>query len=73
MEDYIEKCWRCGKELICSGNFMLRDWEGENMDENDDAMITDYTCPYCGASYSVTDTPNNEKKNYPYFKNRNNI
>lgn len=23
--------------------------------------------------YTVTDTPNNEKENYPYFKNRKNI
>ena len=35
--------------------------------EDDDAMITDYYCPFCGAEYSVTDTPKNQEKNYAYF------
>ena len=73
MENYKEKCWRCGKELICHGNFMISDWEGIDMNEDDDAMITDYYCPFCGMEYSITDTPRNQMKNYPYFKNRNNI
>jgi hypothetical protein len=62
MEDYKEKCWRCGKELICHGNFMISDWEGIDMNEDDDAMITDYYCPFCGMEYSITDTPRNQMK-----------
>lgn len=52
---------------------MVSDWEGIEMNEDDDAMITNYTCPFCGVEYTVTDTPRNQMKNYPYFKNRNNI
>ncbi len=63
----MEKCWRCGKELICQGDFMISDWEGIDMDDDDDAMITDYYCPFCGIEYSVTDTPKNQEKNYAYF------
>lgn len=29
------------------------------------------TCPYCGASYEVYDTPEEEQENYPYFKEEN--
>jgi len=65
----MEKCWRCGHELICSSNFMLSDWGYDSLDEDDDALITEYSCPNCGAQYSVIDTPENEKKNYPYWGN----
>lgn len=47
---------------------MISDWEGIEMDENDDAVITDYYCPYCGMEYSITDTPKNQMNNYQYFK-----
>jgi len=69
MSNYYERCWRCGKKLICSGNFMISDWEGVEMNDDDDAMITDYICPHCGAEYSITDVPESMKKNYPYWKN----
>lgn len=68
----MEKCWRCGHELICSGNFMISDY-GDDLNEDDDAIITNYFCSNCGASYEVTDTPENEKKHYPYWNNENNI
>ena len=25
-------------------------------------------CPYCGARYELYDTPESEKKNYPYWR-----
>lgn len=59
------KCMRCGHELIIGGNFMLSDFEIVN--EDGDAMVTNASCPYCGASYELFDTPECEKKNYPYW------
>ena len=61
------KCMRCGHDLIIGGNFMMSDVTGENLDEDDDAMITNASCPHCGASYEWCDTPENEKPNYPYW------
>lgn len=46
---------------------MMSDVTGENLDEDDDAMITNASCPHCGASYEWCDTPENEKPNYPYW------
>lgn len=46
---------------------MLSEINGEELSENDDAMVTYAHCPYCGARYELTDTPENEKKNYPYW------
>ena len=61
---------RCGHNLIIGGNFMLSDFD-DSLKEYDDAMVTNATCPYCGASYEITDTPLSEQKNYPYFKRTN--
>ena len=52
---------------------MLSDFSDEPLEDDDDSLATHYYCPYCGADYVVTDTPNSEKENYPYFKNRNDI
>ena len=65
--DNMEKCMRCGHELIIGGNFMLSDFNGEDLAEDDDAMVTNAHCPHCGASYEIYDTPESEKKNYPYW------
>ena len=61
-----EKCMRCGHDLIIGGNIMLSDIGVADNDE-DDAMVTNMTCPYCGAYYEVTDTPESEKCHYPYW------
>ena len=63
----MEKCMRCGHEIIIGGNFMLSEINGEELNEEDDAMVTNAHCPYCGARYELTDTPESEKKNYPYW------
>jgi transcription elongation factor Elf1 len=64
----MEKCMRCGHELIISGNFMLSEIRGEILSEDEDAMVTNAHCTYCGASYELYDTPESERKNYPYWQ-----
>jgi len=59
---------RCGHELIIEGNFMLSEISGEELSEDDDAMVTYEHCPHCGARYELTETPESEKKNYPYWR-----
>lgn len=61
---------RCGHDLIIGGNVMLSDECLVERDE-DDAMITNMTCPNCGAYYEVMDTPDSEKPNYPYWSGEN--
>lgn len=53
---------RCGHEIIIGGNFMLSEINGEELNEEDDAMVTNAHCPYCGAGYELYDTPESEKK-----------
>jgi DNA-directed RNA polymerase subunit RPC12/RpoP len=64
----MEKCMRCKHEIILEGNFMLSEINGEELNEENDAMVTYAHCPHCGARYELTDTPESEKKNYPYWK-----
>ena len=61
-----QKCMRCGHDLIIGGNVMLSDIGIADCDE-DDAMVTNLTCPHCGAYYEITDTPESEKPNYPHW------
>ena len=61
----MEKCMRCQHDLILENNFMLSDFDDVN--EEDDAMVTYAHCPYCGARYELTDTPESEKIDYPYW------
>ena len=46
---------------------MLSEVTGAELDDGDDAMVTNASCPHCGASYELYDTPENEKVNYPYW------
>ena len=68
----MEKCMRCNHDLILEGNFMLSEINGEELPEDDDAIVTYAHCPHCGARYELTDTPESEKKNYPYWGINNN-
>jgi len=68
----MEKCLRCNNDLILESNFMLSELYGENLSEEDDAIVTYAHCPYCGAKYEFTDTPESEKKDYPYWKKEDN-
>lgn len=69
----MEKCMRCGHDLILTSNFMLSEVSGMDLDEDDDAIVTYAECPYCGAKYELTDTPESEKKNYPYWNGNHSI
>ena len=62
------KCMRCRHDLIISGNFMVSDLN-EEVNEDEDSIVTNMVCPYCGATYEVYDTPESEKENYPYWRN----
>lgn len=62
------KCMRCEHDLILESNFMLSDFD-DGINEEDDAMVTYAHCPYCGARYELTDTPQSEKIKYPYWSN----
>ena len=61
------ECMRCHHDLILSGNFMLSEYQGEELEDDDDCIITNTVCPYCGARYDIYDTPESEKKDYPYW------
>jgi len=39
----------------------------DSEEEDRDAIVTDYSCPYCGAYYQVVDTPESEKEHYKYW------
>jgi DNA-directed RNA polymerase subunit RPC12/RpoP len=63
----MEKCMRCSHDLIINGNYMLSDLNEDLGEEDDDVMVTNAHCPHCGASYEIVDTPQSERKNYPYW------
>ena len=58
---------RCGHEIIIGGNFRRSEISGGDMNEEGAASVTRAHCPYCGARYELYDTPESEKKNYPYW------
>ena len=35
--------------------------------DGEEVMTTYAMCLHCGASYELTETPESEKKNYPYW------
>ena len=47
---------------------MLSEINGEELAEDDDAMVTNAHCPHCGARYEIYETPESEKQNYPYWR-----
>jgi len=61
------KCFRCGHELCIEGNEMIDLFDGEEV------MNTYAHCLYCGASYELMETPESEKKNYPYWNEEDEI
>ena len=62
-------CWRCGRELMCMCNFIASECGYiDEDDEDNDSIVTTYSCPYCGASYEVIDTPEGEKMEYEYWR-----
>lgn len=68
MEKYL--CFRCKHELVINDNWMGSDLAlvpDEKALSDEDFMITMLSCPHCGASYEIHDTPLSEANNYPYF------
>lgn len=61
-------CMLCGSELILGGNDMISDVD-ESVESlgKDDAMITNATCPKCGANYIMTDATENEQDEDPHY------
>lgn len=67
------RCFRCKHELCIDDNWMGSDLAlvpDEKALSDEDSMVTLMSCPYCGASYEVYDTPLSEIDNYPYFNNK---
>lgn len=66
------KCFRCGHDLIIGGNNMLSEiMDEDDMPEDEDVIVTNMSCPHCGAYYEVYDTPESGKRLYPYWKENN--
>lgn len=66
-------CILCGTELILGGNFMASDMDESITDEKSDAMITNATCPNCGAIYNMTDASQLERDFDPTYIGRTEI
>lgn len=63
-----EHCLNCGEKIFVTGNNMLSDFDETVKDDDDDAMSYNMcTCPNCGMIEVRWDTPENDKKNYPYW------
>lgn len=65
----VDECMRCGHKIILESNFMLSEINGEDLSEEEDAIVTFAHCPFCGAMYTLTDTPISERHSYPYWRN----
>ena len=62
-------CFRCGAEVIWQGDSMLSDVSPFH--ENDDeAIVSSYHCPNCGADYEVYDCPKEERSKYNHWKEK---
>ena len=60
-------CILCGTELIIGGNEMLSSIDDTIVDNDDDAIITNATCPNCQVYYEMTDATQNERKEIEGF------
>lgn len=63
-------CFRCGAELAWQNDEMLCDVSSFHEDD-DEAVVSFYHCPKCGASYEIADCPKEERPNYEYWKKQN--
>jgi hypothetical protein len=45
---------------------MLNEWGFSN----DDSLVTEVFCPYCGACITVIDAKPSEQENYPFFNRK---
>ena len=66
------KCFICGHPLIWGSDIMQSDLDGSDLTDDENSVVSIYSCPYCGASYSITIPSPSEQKNIPYYQNNNN-
>lgn len=65
---YNEHCINCGERVGISSNNMLSDFDDNIEDDDDDAMSFNLcTCEKCGITEVRWDTPESQKKLYPYW------
>lgn len=66
LRDHIEeesakkRCFYCGHELVWNSDFMLSDVSEV---EDDDGIVSYYTCPCCGRTYEISDPCTGEREN----------
>ena len=64
-------CTNYGHQVSMSNNFMLSDYDETITDEDDNKMNFSLNqCPHCGMQEVRWDTSENEKKIYPYWKEK---
>lgn len=47
------KCFYCGEDVIWCSDEMLSDLYGCEISEEEDTIVSFYTCSKCGANYEV--------------------
>ena len=62
-------CFRCGHEVVWSSDFMKSECGyAEDYDDPNDGLVSYFTCPYCGTRYELVEPDEEEKSDYPYYK-----
>lgn len=68
-------CLNCGHKIYVGSNFMLSDYDPEHIKDIDDDKMNFCmnTCENCGCTEVRWDNSENEKKDYPYWKEDNDL
>lgn len=61
------KCFFCGSDIALESNAMLSDFD-DGINQDDDCTITYAHCPNCGWDYEFCDTPESQKKDFPFWQ-----
>lgn len=61
------KCPLCGGELIWGNDEMASDVIGGDYENDDDALISFYTCSVCGRMFDIIDPTEEEKSKLSYW------
>ena len=51
--DGFGRCYVCGSPLTWNSDFMKSDIYGEELNDDDDAIVRNLSCGHCGASYTL--------------------
>ena len=60
------------KILLNKFRMELSNIQYDYIDDNEDSLAANVTCPYCGASIDVIYPRESDKKNYPFYNKENN-